>query len=574
MKKFAVAGLLSAAFTGSVMAAPFADLAPNHWAYKQISALRDAGIIKGYPNNTLKGNENISRYEAAQMVYNALQYVNRMKSGGASVDPQLMDTINALIMELTDEMQIAEVRIEENSNAINALRKHVESHHGRGVDVPMGNGRIKLMGQAMFSLVSGGDNSAYSSDIANNNAAPVATANRTEGVTEFTADYFDIAMAADIDNKTSFHTRASIYTGGDANTVAAGSGTISFDDYMYFHVNDLWDTWDLTFGRMYLPYGHEVGGAFRTNPYFVTNSLVEQNFGVMVDGAFFSNESETSNWHYGIAIHNGEVIGAGNRARSHANHDNALPTEGLVTTPGIIGTVNTGGVNNNSDDDFGYLLQVGNSHRDGDFKWDLTWVNTGGDLVAGAGNAVAGNAEMDFFNFGMTYRANEDWQFSGEYVDGSVQNFVPGAVGVGGVTAALLGAVPPATDLIGRQALSAGGAGAIVEDDFSTWYLQAIYNLDSNQTLGLRYSSHEVDRAGTQVAGVTNNGTFDDEVTEWALAWTRKVSANGTLILEYSTADVDLVNGQTMQQRATTRLAGSHAEDDFDVIRASYRIDF
>lgn len=583
MKKFAVAGLLSAAFTGTVMAAaPFTDLAPNHWAYKQIAALKDAGIIKGYPNGTLKGNENISRYEAAQMVYNALQYVNRMKSGGASVDPQLMDTINALIMELTDEMQIAEVRIEENSNAINALRKHVESHHGRGVDVPMGNGRIKLMGQAMFSLVSGGDDSSY-------RALNTGTVAGAEGATEFIADYFDIAMAADIDSKTSFHTRASIYTGGNANGAVPGGNSIAFDDYLYFHVNDLWSGWGMTFGRQYLPIGHEVGGAFRTNPYFVSNSLVEQMYGYMTDGAFFTNSSDNSNWHWGAGINNGEFLTAGNRVRNHANHANvlgrafapvapvapaALPA-GVAAANSVVGLnttnagVNTGTVNNNQDDELGYVLQIGNSHHDGDFKWDLTWVTNSADMGVTGANTFTGVGEQEFLNFGMTYRMNEDWQFSGEYVDGSIQNFVGNGA---------------AADRIGRNAganfgAAAGANGVVAEDDFTTWYLQAVYNLNSNQTVGVRYSTHELDRAGAYAvtaagAAAGYDGSFDDELSEWALAWTRKVSNNGTLIIEYSAVDVDRINGRDVNHALNAGVAGGGVRDDFDVIRASYRIDF
>ena len=82
--------------------------------------------------------------------------------------------------ELTDEMQVIEVRIEENSDAIAMLRNHIASMHGKptqGVTVPMGQGRLKFMGQGMISLVSGGANSAYSNDYASNNDPATTPAN-------------------------------------------------------------------------------------------------------------------------------------------------------------------------------------------------------------------------------------------------------------------------------------------------------------------------------------------------------------------------------------------------------------
>lgn len=565
MRKFAIAGLLSAsvlATTASANKGVYSDMPANHWAYAQIKALTDAGIIRGTGSGKFNGDEKISRYEAAVMVHNGVQHVMKVKGMGGSIDPEIMDTLNSLITELTDELQVAEVRIEENSDAIAQLRQHVHNMN-RGFNMPVGGGRIKFMGQSMFSLVSGGDNTAYSTPWATNNVGANPTARAGEGTNSFLVDYFDLGIAADIDSKTSFHTRASVYTGGNAGGAA---NAVTFDDYMYFHVKNLWDKWDMTMGRMYLPTGHEVGGAFRTNPYFITNSLVEQMYGNMVTGAFFNYQTD-SKWNWGFAIHNGDLEAPGNKVRSHANHARNLGLSAMNTTnTGGIPAIAAAGVNSNRDDDFGYLIQVGRDHKDGDFKWDVTYVTNGAGYSAGAVNALAGQAEMEYFNVGATYRANEDWQVSAEYTDGSVENHVGQAAGdilgrlsrVGGVgTAAALGA--------------AAVNGVIVEDDFTTWYLQAVYNLNSKSTLAIRYGEHEMDRVGLNTGGIVNNGTFNDELSEWAFAWTRKVSDNGTIVIEYSTVDADLVNGQTMQQRAG---AGFDANDDFDVIRASYRIDF
>ncbi len=592
MRKFAIAGLLSAsvlATTASANKGVYSDMPANHWAYAQIKALTDAGIIRGTGSGKFNGDEKISRYEAAVMVHNGVQHVMKVKGMGGSIDPEIMDTLNSLITELTDELQVSEVRIEENSDAIAQLRQHVHNMN-RGFNMPVGAGRIKFMGQSMFSVVSGGDDTMYSSGAASLPA--VAGAGVREGTDSFLVDYFDLGIAADIDSKTSFHTRASVYTGGNANGAVANN--IAFDDYMYFHVKNLWDRWDLTMGRMYIPTGHEVGGAFRTNPYFITNSLVEQMYGNMITGAHFGYKAD-SKWNWGFAVHNGEIETPGNRVRTHANHANHLGM-GNVSGGGAalaggenqaflgLNTTNAGGIaavgfgtgNQNRSDDFGYLIQVGRDHKDGDFKWDIAYVTNGAGYANGT-NALAGQAEMDYFNVGATYRVNSDWQFSAEYTDGSVENYV-GTLAAGGLGADRAGRSAFVGGAGNVGAFAAAGAanaanGMIVEDDFTTWYLQAVYNLNSKSTLAVRYGEHETDRVGVRAAfaGANHNGTFDDEISEWAFAWTRKVSDNGTIIVEYSAVDVDLLNGFN-GGAATTR--NGRNSDDFDVIRASYRIDF
>jgi len=587
MRKFAIAGLLSAsvlATTASANKGVYSDMPANHWAYAQIKALTDAGIIRGTGSGKFNGDEKISRYEAAVMVHNGVQHVMKVKGMGGSIDPEIMDTLNSLITELTDELQVAEVRIEENSDAIAQLRQHVHNMN-RGFNMPVGSGRIKFMGQSMFSLVSGGDDTQYASTNAN-------AAGTREGSSEFLVDYFDLGIAADIDSKTSFHTRASVYTGGNANGAVANN--IAFDDYMYFHVKNLWDRWDMTMGRMYIPTGHEVGGAFRTNPYFITNSLVEQMYGNMITGAFFNYQTE-SKWNWGLAIHNGDVETPGNRVRNHANHSRHLLTPNVAGTGaalaggenqafvGLNTTVFAGtnaipavagaGVNANGDDDFGFLVQVGRSHKGGDLNWDVTYVTNGADYqTSNVVNQLGGQAEMDYFNVGATYRANKDWQFSAEYTDGSIQNYVrTGAADAVG-RQAFVGGVAAAGTFAGAAGVASAN-GVTVEDDFTTWYLQAVYNLNSKSTLALRYGEHETDRTGVRavVAGVNHNGTFDDELNEWAFAWTRKVSDNGTIIVEYTQVEVDRLNG--FNGGAARTLTG-RVSDDFDVIRASYRIDF
>ena len=555
MKKFAIAGFLSMSVmaSGLIAASPFEDIDSSHWAYPKIKYLYDHGIIRGTGTGRFDGNERISRYEAAALVYQSLQHVSRTQAAGGTIDADIMDTINSLMTELTDEMQVIEVRIEENSDAIAMLRNHLASMHGKptqGVSIPMGQGRLKFMGQTMASLVMGGDNSSYRNAFANNSTtALAAAASPTEGATEFVSDYLALAMAADIGPKTSFFARANVYTGGEAGGggVAGGGADngLNFNDYMYLHVRDLWSDWDMTLGRMGLPWGHEVAGAFRTNPYFVSNSLVDMLYGNrLVTGAYFSTESDDGNWNWGLGVHNGD------QSNPQGGYAHLSPAGAFMAPGAAAGGVpaftnwpvgvgfNTGanGINNNEDDAFGFLLHVGSRSAEGDFKWDLNYFSNGGDSsVAGLG--FAGYSAMSYINFGADYRVNHDWAMMAEYVQGNVE---------------LVNAMP-----------RLGVTSTIVEDDFTTWYFQLVYNLDHKSTVAFRLSDHSYNATGT-----TN---LDDETNEMALSYTRKVSDNGTLILEWADADWDRVAGAT---KATDCPAGTACNDDYDTVRASYRVDF
>lgn len=47
---------------------PFVDIPANHWATKAVTSLASKGVIEGYGDATFKGDRNITRYEAASMI--------------------------------------------------------------------------------------------------------------------------------------------------------------------------------------------------------------------------------------------------------------------------------------------------------------------------------------------------------------------------------------------------------------------------------------------------------------------------------------------------------------------------
>ena len=99
---FAATALLGV--TSAFAANPFSDVTPDSWAYQAVSQLAAAGIVNGYPDGTFKGQNNITRYEMAQMVAKAM--ANQDK---ANAEQQAM--INRLADEFSNELNNLGVRV-------------------------------------------------------------------------------------------------------------------------------------------------------------------------------------------------------------------------------------------------------------------------------------------------------------------------------------------------------------------------------------------------------------------------------------------------------------------------------
>ncbi len=73
MKKSLVSGLIGALAVGVTATAfaaanPFEDVPADHWAYDAVAQLAADGVIEGYGDGTYRGDQEITRYEMAQMV--------------------------------------------------------------------------------------------------------------------------------------------------------------------------------------------------------------------------------------------------------------------------------------------------------------------------------------------------------------------------------------------------------------------------------------------------------------------------------------------------------------------------
>ena len=108
MKKTLVSALTTALVVGAASttfaaANPFSDVPADHWAYDAVSQLAADGVIEGYGDTTFRGNQNVTRYEMAQMIAKAMA-----KSDVSAADKALIDKLAA---EFSDELNNLGVRV-------------------------------------------------------------------------------------------------------------------------------------------------------------------------------------------------------------------------------------------------------------------------------------------------------------------------------------------------------------------------------------------------------------------------------------------------------------------------------
>ena len=111
---FAAALIAASASTTFAAANPFEDVPIDHWAYDAIAQLAAEGVIEGYGDGTYRGDQEITRYEMAQMVARAMA-----KGGG---NKALLDKLAA---EFADELNQLGVRVA-------ALEKKVDNVTWKG----------------------------------------------------------------------------------------------------------------------------------------------------------------------------------------------------------------------------------------------------------------------------------------------------------------------------------------------------------------------------------------------------------------------------------------------------------
>ncbi|BAW01908.1 S-layer protein [Thermus thermophilus] len=111
-----LAGLLTVLSMGFGLA-QFSDVPAGHWAKEAVEALAAKGIILGFPDGTYRGNEALTRYQAALIIYRLLQQIEEeLKAKGESptmeaLAPEDLEALKNAVQELAAELAALGVRV-------------------------------------------------------------------------------------------------------------------------------------------------------------------------------------------------------------------------------------------------------------------------------------------------------------------------------------------------------------------------------------------------------------------------------------------------------------------------------
>ncbi|MGL6340892.1 MAG: iron uptake porin, partial [Waterburya sp.] len=90
------------------------DVSPTDWAYEALRSLVDRyGCIAGFPNQTYRGDQPLTRYEFAAGLNSCLNQIERLIASSQAVSQEDLDTINRLQQEFEAELATLGGRVDE-----------------------------------------------------------------------------------------------------------------------------------------------------------------------------------------------------------------------------------------------------------------------------------------------------------------------------------------------------------------------------------------------------------------------------------------------------------------------------
>ena len=93
-------------------ATAFKDVPADHWAYQEVQALVNDGIMKPFPDGSFQGRTPITRYDFAQVVARMLAHVQKLREQGTRLTPEQARRVNRLIDEFRSELDLLGVRLD------------------------------------------------------------------------------------------------------------------------------------------------------------------------------------------------------------------------------------------------------------------------------------------------------------------------------------------------------------------------------------------------------------------------------------------------------------------------------
>ncbi len=106
----------------------FTDVPTSHWAYEALLKLYQLGLITGYPDGTYKGNQPMSRYEIALVIYKLLIYLqSEIKNTDVSTTNITPDNFDQIINEILQKSKLTEEELKIIKDLVNEFKNELLS---------------------------------------------------------------------------------------------------------------------------------------------------------------------------------------------------------------------------------------------------------------------------------------------------------------------------------------------------------------------------------------------------------------------------------------------------------------
>jgi hypothetical protein len=126
----------------------FSDVSTSHWAYKAIKELsQEYKLLGGFPDGTFRGNKNLTRYEAAAMIYQLVKKFDELasKSKGNLVGK---DSLEKLKKEFSNELEDIQSEIKKMHKDHQDMQQDIDEVRDSVESVKNMLPKVKLMGDA------------------------------------------------------------------------------------------------------------------------------------------------------------------------------------------------------------------------------------------------------------------------------------------------------------------------------------------------------------------------------------------------------------------------------------------
>lgn len=156
ISKLMVAVLFVLAIAGTAFATnPFADVEKGSWVYDSLSYCASQGLVSGYTDGSFKGDQSLTRYEAASVVQRAFQKLDETKA-----DKKAVEELKKLAIEFKSELEALGTKTEKIDKRVSVLEKGIGTWNISGTlrfDAKMVSGDMKDTGHSGWTSTPGSD---------------------------------------------------------------------------------------------------------------------------------------------------------------------------------------------------------------------------------------------------------------------------------------------------------------------------------------------------------------------------------------------------------------------------------